>query len=315
VTTTPTAKTCIRCRTDCSGRARIRDGNGRYICRRCLRPEELAKVDGGLPQPVAPIPVAAPVPDDPAGFDPLPFEIPEAPAGLAVCPQCQSSIPYGSSLCIQCGYDTAKGKHISTTLGIDEPDTPKGSPASGKCVKCGYTLKGLKSPRCPECGHLSTPNDIKERMRATSRQTARWAYLKPLIHFGIGILILSFIAAASDAPSGVAILYGVKLAIGVPIGVLAFFLCCLIWMGFDAPMHLTAIRLAGVYALTDAAAALLSFVPIPLIPWLITLALYVGLLAESLELDLQDAILVGLVTWFIKFMALMFLLAWLLSQQ
>jgi hypothetical protein len=259
---------------------------------------------------VAPIAIQAPEssPED------LPFEIPQAVEGLAVCPQCQSSIPFGASLCIQCGFDTAKGKTLSTAVGIEEPDTPKGTPASGKCVKCGYSLRGLKSPRCPECGHLSTPMDIKERMRATSRQTARWAYLKPLIHFAIGILILSFIAAGSDEPAKLAAGYTINMVVGIAIGVLAFFLCCLIWMGFDAPMHLTAIRLAGVYALTDAAAALLSFLPLLLISWMITLALYIGLLAESLELDLQDAVLVGLVTWFIKFMAFMVILVWLFQQ-
>jgi hypothetical protein len=214
-----------------------------------------------------------------------------------------------------CGFDTAKGKQIGTTLGVEEPDVPKGKPASGKCVKCGYNLRGLKDPRCPECGHFSTPNDIKERMRLTSKQTARAAYMKPIIQFAAGALVLSFVAAGSENPGWFAIIYTVKLAIGVPIGVLAFFLCCLLWMGFDAPMHLTALRLAGIYAVVDAVGAVLGLLPIPLVPFLLTMALYIGMLAESLELDLQDAILVGLVTWFIKFIGVISLAVYLLNME
>jgi hypothetical protein len=67
----------------------------------------------------------------------------------------------------------------------------------------------------------------------------------------IGTTILLVVIFTSDEPRGYGIFYGLQLAIGVPIGVVAFFLCCLLWMGFDAPMHLTALRLVGVYALTD----------------------------------------------------------------
>lgn len=32
------------------------------------------------------------------------------------------------------------------------------SPPSGVCVGCGYDLRGLPEPRCPECGRAFTPN-------------------------------------------------------------------------------------------------------------------------------------------------------------
>jgi hypothetical protein len=150
-------------------------------------------------------------------------------------------------------------------------------------------------------------------LRETSKQTVARAYIKPVIQFAVGALILSFVAAASESPSEMGLYFGLRLAIGIPVGVLAFFLCCMAWIGFDAPLHLIAIRLAGVYAVTDAAAAVLGYLPVPMIPFMITMAIYIGLLADSLELDLQDAVLVGVVTWFIKVMAMIFIVAYLVG--
>jgi hypothetical protein len=189
---------------------------------------------------VAPIEIAAPIKV-------------QAPIGLQVCPECQSSIPYGMTLCVQCGYDTAKGRQHATEIGVEPEPEPTGPPSS-KCYKCGYSLQGLKSPKCPECGAVSTRvADIRERMRRQSQETMRWAYIKPLIHFAIGAALLLLIIFTSKDPRGYAVFYGLKLAIGVPIGVVAFFLCCLIYMGFDAPMHLTALRRACTRSPTESA--------------------------------------------------------------
>jgi hypothetical protein len=302
------SKVCIRCRTDCSGRPRVRDGSGSYICKACLRPAEAARFGAGsLQTAVAPIEVA-PV----ATADPIRVR---APVGLQLCPECQSSIPYGMTLCVQCGYDAAKGRQHSTEIGVEAEPEPQGPP-SGKCYKCGYSLQGLKSPRCPECGAISTRvADIRERMRRQSQETMRWAYIKPLIHLAIGAALLLAIIFTSADPRAYAIFYGLKLAIGVPIGVVSFFLCCLIYMGFDAPMHLTALRLAGVYALTDGLGGLIGLAGIPFIPFTITMAIYVCLLADALDVDLQDAVIIGLVTWLIKWFGLIAIFVYVLETE
>ena len=33
----------------------------------------------------------------------------------------------------------------------------------GKCARCGYMLRGLPEPRCPECGTLFNPADLEKR--------------------------------------------------------------------------------------------------------------------------------------------------------
>jgi hypothetical protein len=52
------------------------------------------------------------------------------------CPRCSKpqDLPLGRSVCTDCGM----GIHIEIE------DT--------KCLKCGYTLRGLTQPMCPECG-------------------------------------------------------------------------------------------------------------------------------------------------------------------
>ena len=42
----------------------------------------------------------------------------------------------------------------------------------GLCLKCGYDLKGLTEPRCPECG---TPFDMFERFTPNARKALRYA--------------------------------------------------------------------------------------------------------------------------------------------
>jgi hypothetical protein len=33
--------------------------------------------------------------------------------------------------------------------------------SQGRCCKCGYMLKGLTEPRCPECGHTISGTDLR----------------------------------------------------------------------------------------------------------------------------------------------------------
>ena len=54
---------------------------------------------------------------------------------------------------------------------------------------------------------------------------------------------------------------------------------------------------------------------IPFIPFTITMAVYVCLLADALDVDLQDAVLIGLVTWLIKWFGLMAILYYLLDAS
>jgi hypothetical protein len=290
------AKVCILCGADCSKRPRVKDAQGRYSCKECLERHTQT---------------APPPADDLIPSDLLAIEASAAPAaGLQVCPNCQSSMPHGAPICIQCGFDSRKNAIINTNQSVEKA-RPGGR---GKCPECGYSLKGLKHNKCPECGTLVLRQTERDKARYDSDRIARMAYIKPLLHFGVGILIVAFFYLAQNEGEAL-MFYALKYAIQVPIGVVAFFLCCLLWMGFDAPMHLTALRLAGVYALVDAASLILSLLPLHFLGWVIVLAIYIGLLAEALELDLQDAIIVGVVTSLIRVLVALGIFAHLQSQQ
>lgn len=299
------AKVCIACGQDCSNRPRTKDPRGRYACRACLDARQAA----APPKPVA-MPELEPV-DDRIPTDLLALEAAAKPgAGPQVCPNCQSSMPHGAPICVQCGFDSRNGQVIATQESVDNirPTREK-----GKCPECGYSLKGLKSTRCPECGTIMARMTDREKAREDSVRVVRWAYLKPVLQFAIGSLVIACYYG-SKHETDVVVRYFLTYIITVPIGVLGYFLCCVLWMGFDAPMHLTALRLAGVYALVDMVYVLVGIGPGVMMVGLLPLALYGALLAESLDLELQDAIIVGLVTFLIKFGAMLAIAAFILNH-
>ncbi|MEX2218067.1 MAG: hypothetical protein WD749_04840 [Phycisphaerales bacterium] len=331
-------KLCTRCGQDCSTRPRVKTPQGQYTCRACLRPDELSVMEtkpqaraavgagalapGRMPAPAIPIHPAArngdaaamaALPDDDAPLTLADLET-AATAEQLVCPSCQSSVAHGAALCVQCGYDLHAGKHLQTQQGRAEEPLPKVPPAYSKCPKCKYDLKGLKQPRCPECGTLVLKKDHKEHMREFSRREARWAYLKPLIQMTVGMLVMAFFLAVRGKEDEIP-WYIASCLIQVPFGCMVFFACCLLWIGFDAPMHLTAIRLAGVYAITEGLAHVMSLVPMPLMGWIAWLLIYAALLAESLDLEFNDAIFVALFSFVVKIALVVAIYQYLFSQM
>jgi hypothetical protein len=156
--------------------------------------------------------------------------------------------------------------------------------------------------RIPTAGQVSA--ERRQRTRALEEQsradTIRQAYSTPLLMMIAGATAVNLILALTDGIQAIPP-YLLGYLVSVPIGVAVFLLCCMLWMGFDAPIHLIALRLAGIYAVTDVAFALLSFVPFGgIVLWVVPLALYVGLLSEMLEIELRDAVIVGLLTFIAK---------------
>lgn len=291
-------KVCIKCGTDCNGKPRTKDNKGRYTCKPCYDTVQAsaavpAEPDGALP--IGLVEDAAPI-----------------PLGLQTCPSCQSSVPHGSAICVQCGYDLVRGKQlvVDTSTPKEESAVP---PRQGKCGKCGYSIKELKAPRCPECGTLIGRLTDRERRAKENAETVKWAYLKPIIHLAIGLGGAAIFYSAMGEPELIA-MHALKYVIQVPIGVVIFLVCCVLWIGFDAPIHLLLLRLAGVYALVDLSAIFAAFIPVWSVQAAIVTLVYVGLLAESLDLDMQDAAIVGIVTSGVKIVVTLILMASLMAR-
>lgn len=216
--------------------------------------------------------------------NPIPLATPPPVSrGLRECTACMRPIPADARVCVFCGHN---------------PDDPMASSEGAKCRHCGYDLTGLKSARCPECGKLLTPRRRFAPSREDiSREVARHEYMKPFLMIITCLPLLMLVDVLRYNPAAaVAALIGV--AVLIPVATLVFLGCCLLWIGFDAPLHLTVLRIAGILSAVVLTSELASFIPIMFVPTAITVLVYVGLLSEMLDMDFTDAAIVAILTYF-----------------
>jgi predicted RNA-binding Zn-ribbon protein involved in translation (DUF1610 family) len=214
-----------------------------------------------------------------------------------------------SEICKECGFDRKTGHsvgHAATEAIEAAAGVPRAKRAAKPCTKCGYDLTGLKTGTCPECG---TFNIRRMNPRETERQTLRKMFVQPLLMIGIGLAIAMVVYGLGSGLGG-AVNYLMYYALSVPIGFAAYVGCSMVFIGFDEPLGVTFVRLAGVYAVTDACASALGFVPfVSWITWPIQAFIYLGLLMQVMELDLEDAWLVAAITFVVHVVAVL-LLGW-----
>lgn len=229
------AKICIYCGQDCSDRPRVRDPRNRYACRECA---EHASKDWSRQGPLA------------ATADPdLVFDVEPAPADTAEplrCAVCLKQIVTGSSICTRCNYDPAVGLTEDTLVGRARLG------AEGlQCVNCDYSLRGLKVMRCPECGEHIRPRLSGDRKAGRFKDEAtREAYRTPLLMLGVSMAVLLPWMAVMNGPLAAGV-FVMVFGLSVLLALGGLFICSVLWMGFDAPWHLSALRIAGIFAAMD----------------------------------------------------------------
>ncbi len=96
----------------------------------------------------------------------------------------------------------------------------------------------------------------------------------------------------------------IRYAVELPITTAVFWACALLWVGSDAPAGLTLLRLAAVVAAADAAGVVLGWLPW-VISLFISLGVFVAVLAHEMELDLIDAVFVGMFAGLAKWLAVL----------
>lgn len=289
-------KVCIHCGKDCSHVPRVRDPQGRYACRACLDALAAGGAQPGAHAGAEPLPAAL---VDQVLASPIAIADPvESPAPRRACPACAHSLAPDAVVCTQCGYDTRKGFQAGTGVGAD---SRKGGIT--KCPSCGYSLKGLRTNVCPECGKTARPKSREQAHTEASRQTVIAAYRNPALMFVFGTAV-ALIATAVFAnrfgfdPERSVKIELVAIIISIPAGVAAYFIAGALWMGFNAPLHLLALQFAGVYAVTAAATQCVEAIaPLGIISFGVSAVVFFGLLMQVLELDFEDAFMVWLITW------------------
>ncbi len=217
---------------------------------------------------------------------------------LKSCPVCFHRYPPEAGTCANCGFDESRG--IESSRFVEKSRAPVGHHNAHHtdlpCPNCGYDMSRATSLICPECGK-PMPTRAKMTREQVSRETAREAYRKPAIQLGVGLAIMVLVGLIISGPSAL-IIYPLALVLQGLIGLGVFYLCCLLWIGFDAPLKLNALTLLGIYAVTGATSEILSFIPIPIVAPLVTGAVFISLFMQQMEVELADAVVVLILTIF-----------------
>lgn len=306
------ATICTKCAIDLAASKRFKDSKGRLFCVDCA-----ARLRARAAAAITPAPGPNDDPDDGVfklADEPIPQAAPRRPVSMHLCPDCAT--PLGSGpVCLSCGFNRVTGVAIGAG-GSDAPGpiapagtdavAPKAKPKRKElpCIECGYDLTGLKTPHCPECGTL---NSRLSRARAADRQTLRGMYVKPLIMVAVGLTIACIVYALRREPVPFYLFY---YGAAVPVGFLVYVACSIAFIGFDEPLGVTFVRIAAVLAVADACFAAIDAIPfLGWYAWLLEGLIYTVLLMQVMEIDLEDARIVALVT-FIVHIALGFAALW-----
>ena len=321
-------KICVYCKQDCSNKPRLKDADGHYACQACA--EAHGKGSQGSAHGTgsgtahasrraakAPASVAAPAteaalsstPDAAIGDDAMDLSdlvaASEKAGGslqaLRLCPMCQTSNASHAADCRECGYSFASGRPGPSR----EADAARravkiaGVPAKSKCERCGYSLAGLLTPVCPECGHVNPTNRHAAQHEERTKASARAYWVKPLVIIGVSLpvaaafQIYAATKAGNTAGSGLAI-FGISIAMYVVCSFAVYFLLCLVWFGFSQSLKLACLCLLAVAVSSTAISSVANaLIPLPLIPGLVTLFCYCGIAADLLDMDLREAFLFG----------------------
>ncbi|MCA3004424.1 MAG: zinc ribbon domain-containing protein [Phycisphaerales bacterium] len=238
-------------------------------------------------------PVVIPTTDNLA---PIPLAEPDAPhaepAAQRRCPACSGVLAHDSRVCGHCGFNFAVG--FAPGTGVGASATTSGRLA---CGNCGYSLKGLRSPVCPECGHHNRRPTWRRDPAEAARQQ-RLHYLVPLAKglggTAVGCVLLMLVGRATDIPAALT-----TVGLSMPLGVLLIALTYILYSGWGNSLHLVALEMFGIHGLmlpiTLVLGVIGSLFPLGLVvAFVLGLMVYIGMLMQTLELDRNEALFVGL---------------------
>src|SRR5436190_11991087 len=130
------AKLCTVCGIDCSGKPRIKDQQGRYICKECFDKAKQTRQTQTNPVPAA-VGTAgtAEAPTEGDNSFLLDLASTKGSAGLQgskPCPECGRAMSTNAVICIGCGFNTGTGKRVPVR--VIKAKKAKGPPGAGAAV-------------------------------------------------------------------------------------------------------------------------------------------------------------------------------------
>ncbi len=278
----PGQKVCFMCAADVATQPRVKDKAGRYMCKPCYERAMSARSGAGAHG------VAGGGADTGHGLH-----------------DSFGALAEGGG---------AQPRHDDDVFGVAEsaraPVRGGAAPPmgqSGPCPDCGQPL-GAKAMLCTHCGfdrrrggHLKTrvskvdaPKEEKEKNRDVA---PIGTYIKPAMCAVIGYGVMMAIAVDRD---GVELLDAFFLGnvINLAMGVMMFYLCCVLWLGFNMGFWLVLLNFAGIYGGAGMAFDLVDMAYLPQVfPIVAGLIVTIALMMDFLDLDIDDIVIVGIVTF------------------
>ncbi|MBX3360715.1 MAG: hypothetical protein KF705_04630 [Phycisphaeraceae bacterium] len=202
------------------------------------------------------------------------------------CPSCGRIMSKHAVICLVCGLNTETQRFVGTGLHESKPK---------HCIKCRYDMTGAPSVVCPECGTANTRRLRREREAHKGSGLGFEPYVRPLVYMAIGVPITFLIEWQTNGfTSGLA--YVVLFALAIPVLGVAYFVTSVFATGVDERVVLATARLAGIYALADAAGHASGFVLFGMVSMAVWCFIAVAMVMEELVLDLFDAVVMVVAT-------------------
>ncbi|MFN0131687.1 MAG: hypothetical protein ACKVW3_04015 [Phycisphaerales bacterium] len=199
--------------------------------------------------------------NNPYGIDAPP--VPSTPT--RPCPGCGHPADVAATLCVRCGHMMESGKQASTRSGTD---------------------------RLP-------PPPPRFQVHAINPDSGLRPFRKPMVMLTVSLLATLAWKFGMDGPAE-SLAYLTRYAITLPIAIGILALACLLFVDYSAPLLLTALSIAAALACADLIQHGLHYTLIPTLAWVAAFVVYCGCIADLLELDMPDAVFVGLATYFAK---------------
>ncbi len=141
-----------------------------------------------------------------------------------------------------------------------------------------------------------------------SREVIRDAYLKPAIAMVLGFVAVTVYLLAYGAPD---MIPSTLLAILIQsaVGLAIFWICSVVWIGFDEPFRINVMRLLAIYSISWTILLIALSLPFLCTVSVIVPAIIFTLLHKKmLDLDFPDAVLVSVITgavWIFVFVVIL----------